>query len=221
MASLKKTIAFATPEGKAIIDNALSLEAQCSGWTIAGLLETHLLNSILPRNEPYTTFARLLLLNQLDIRDVVVKWAAFLAAGISPNPKTPKDFETLIHFCLYYSSTDITFPDKDSISYFRSQADSVLSLFDAYKDSADYGYMKSEINCLTHRLSDLDHTPIFDSKYLFEFLSVFADQVKNFDRTYRLISFVARLCTWADTDRARYALLNNLRTAGAVMPEHS
>lgn len=216
---LKKTIVFASLEGKKLIDALLNDAATANGRTVSAALEYHLLyEPLLPQNKNAASWIIMMYQDQKSIGSVITECMSFFAAN--PRNCSVNDFATILQFCRFWGGdTETKLPDQYALSYLNTQVDCLVEFMQQTAETTDDIYLKTDllreakrmkklITDATEQMSEAGVT--IDSLYFFEVLSAFPSLSKC-NRTYRLMAWLAKHCCWRDTAKSRYALIQILK----------
>lgn len=217
--NLKKTIVFSSPQGKNLIEAMIEDEAPVTGRTLSATLEFHLLHdALLPSNPTAAALVVELYSHKTSVGFPIAEITSYLAAGIDNYAKYSNAYDAIIQYCKFWmSDINAHFPDLYSVSYLRTQVNSIIDVMLQASTTTDNIYVKLDLEREAARMKTIiddafqkSATPQasieIDALYFLETLSIFP-QLKSFGRTYRLLSWLAKHITWKTTPKSRYELV--------------
>ena len=209
---------------RALIDSIASDEAAVTKRSVSGIIEQHLLNSMLPQNRNAAAFVRMSHTDGImDIEYIFSAVFEYLAAGINWEAKeTNARSLVMLYHELSVNSAILTGEEKEW-KYVVNQLDSIAKkLEQAGKATPDCeNELKINAEYVRDIISEIEKNPTY-----IRFTSITGlilsnwEWLNNFTFTYRLLSFVSTMQKGIRNDaETRYNLIRILKEITAEWAE--
>ena len=221
---LKKTVVFSSIENKNLIEAFIADEAEATGRTLSSTLEFHLLyEPLLPRSKNAAAWIRAMYQEKLSIGDVISNYSAFISEN---NCKITSDnYKNLMQFCrVWGGDTEAWLPDEYAISCLSTQVDCVTDFMCQIATNPETDiYMQSDLKREAKRMKALiadaaEKAAIsksgkvnIDALYFYEVFAAYP-VLQKCNRTFRLLSLLAKFGQWRENPKGRYILIELLKS---------
>lgn len=213
--NVKKMLVFSNAETRDLIKNIISDEVSVEKRNESVLLESHILNDMLPANKSASAWIQFLYTGEWDISRVLNACFGYLAAGINWHAKYSNG-KPLIQYAAHWELVANSKPDINAIEryHFLSQLESLVNKIeslvetatDTYRAANDVDWIREIYKTAKDEPGYLTFAP------LYQFLLENWDELCDWTITYRLLSDMAAMQkNWPDTHESRYQLLNILK----------
>lgn len=212
--NLKKMIVFSSDKAKQIIENLIADEAIIENRSASALIEKHLMDDLLPKNNNARLWLELLYTEEWGIGDVLK--AAFSTNAAGTRGAWSSKWDNLLPLVEYALRQEIlcnTVPTgkERELHHFRSQLDSICNKLEglaADEDNKNSYFYSNEAKFARELLKEANEEPEF-MRYC-NFYSLVIDNwnvLKDWSITFRMLNDLAAMEQgWRTTPESRYEL---------------
>ena len=209
-ATLKRTFVYSSDRTKYLLENLLEDASNYEHKTVSAVIETLLLDSLLPENNEAKYFIENLYTNDWTIQDTLIAIFEYLSAGLNWKSRY-NNGKDLVTYSMQQSSLNHSIIDTTSadIYHMLNQFDSVIKKmeksYEAYEENYDAANEIAYAKEIYRQLESKDNGVSMTSVY--NIIITNWDDLKDWTITYRLLSDLVKLeNTWSNNANRKYEL---------------
>lgn len=204
---LKKMIVFTNQKNKKVVENFVHDEAERENRSASSLIESHILNDIMPKNNNVRNWIFLLYSENWKIEDVLIAFFDFCSVGVNFRAKENNCLKLIEYIYEEERHTRNPFPkNAPEMHHFLSQFDSLVENLEKNSSAEQVKWAKELLtNLENNRIEFINFVDLYD------LIIHNWEALKEWSFTFRLLCDLVKMQEfWRNDSRQRLEIVELL-----------